>query len=84
MPRQANRQAGSTGGERACKSCGRPCKPIERTCTRCRKRRSRARHRETQPSRPIWPSAGIEPTPVLAALMAEALYGEITMAEVAA
>jgi len=33
---------------RICKNCRRPCKPTERTCARCRKRRSRQRHAEAE------------------------------------
>lgn len=80
------------GGEphdigRVCGTCGGPCGPSERTCAACRQRRSRARRRARDPSRPIWPESTIiatamttEPLPVLAALMQEPPSGRMAVA----
>jgi hypothetical protein len=38
---------------RACATCNRPCGPNERTCTRCRQRRSRERRHQAEPQAPL-------------------------------
>ena len=70
---------------RTCGACGESCGPSERTCAACRQRRSRARRRAEQPSRPAWPERQIvaaamaaEPLPMLAALMADPPHGALT------
>lgn len=85
MPAQANRQSGSTGGERRCKSCRRPCKSTERTCSRCRQRRRRARLAAERPTRPVWSEGqtvaaalALEPLATLEALMADPPHGPLT------
>jgi hypothetical protein len=74
---------------RSCSTCGGSCRPIERTCARCRQRRSRARRRAERPSS-VWPEAlivaaavSIEPTATIAALMADPPHGVLTEAVVA-
>jgi hypothetical protein len=86
----SSRTSGSDPGDsdpepaRVCGGCDKPLigyAPQARFHSEaCRKRAERARRRAAQPSRPVWPSIGIEPPAVLATLMADPPHGVVTEA----